>query len=77
MNISLSFSNIVDRVVVGGVVDYITVYFGPQSDRLWSLSWNISDLVINVAVVYIFLGSYKLEQFRKEDELEKSIAKSD
>lgn len=48
------FSNILDRVVYGGVIDFISVSFNGWH---WSIL-NIADVVINVGVLILILQSF-------------------
>ena len=48
------------------MVDYVTVYIGSQEDQVWSLAWNISDVVINISLVYIVIGSIQMDRLEEE-----------
>lgn len=48
------FSNIVDRVLYGGVIDFISVSFNGWH---WSIL-NIADIVINVGVLILIMQSF-------------------
>ena len=47
-----AIGNMGDRLTVGAVVDYIDFRLGDNGD-IYSLAWNISDLVINLGFAHI------------------------
>jgi len=51
-----AIGNMVDRLLVGAVVDYIDFRLGPEGS-IYMLAWNISDLVINLGFAFVILDS--------------------
>jgi len=52
--ISGGFSNIIDRVIYGGVIDFISVSLNGWH---WSIL-NIADIIINIGVLILILQSF-------------------
>ena len=61
-----AIGNMVDRLILGGVVDYIDFRIG-QDGSFYALAWNISDLVINVGFAHIMMDALKREDAQKKN----------
>lgn len=53
---SAVFSNILDRIIYGGVIDYIKIWFIP--------TFNLADIIIVMSVIIICLQSLKKPQLK-------------
>lgn len=53
-----AIGNMVDRLLVGAVIDYIDFRLGPGGST-YTLAWNISDLVINLGFAFVLLDSIR------------------
>jgi signal peptidase II len=62
-----ALGNLVDRMLLGGVVDYIDFRLGPNGST-YALAWNISDMVINAGFAHVIL-----EAMRPEKPKEKAV----
>lgn len=54
-----------DRLLVGGVVDYIYFQTGAWGGH-YSLAWNISDLLINLGLAHVLLSAFREERKVKD-----------
>lgn len=54
-----------DRLLVGGVVDYIYFQTGAWGNH-YSLAWNISDLLINCGLGHVLLSAIREEREEKK-----------
>ncbi len=52
--------NLLDRVALGVVVDYVDITVGRGGHWLY-LAWNFSDIAINCGVFFLLLASWKKE----------------
>jgi signal peptidase II len=52
--------NLVDRMTLGVVVDYVNVQLGESGEYLY-LAWNLSDLAINFGILFLFYADFKRE----------------
>ena len=69
-----AIGNMVDRLTVGAVIDYIQFQLGGWGN-FYTLAWNISDLVINAGFAHI-LWELFVEEPRRAKQAEKAAKKS-
>ena len=58
--------NMIDRILIGAVVDYIDFRLGPDGS-VYMLAWNISDLVINLGFFYVLKDAFSSKDKNKID----------
>ncbi len=58
--------NLIDRVLLGVVVDYVDITLGPSGEWLY-LAWNFSDIAINLGIFFLLLGHAKKEPPFQDD----------
>ena len=61
-----AIGNMVDRLTVGAVVDYVDIRLG-ENGSFYALAWNISDLVINVGFAHVIIESFKPKKKIEEE----------
>ena len=52
--------NLFDRVLLGVVVDYVYIQLGDDGEILY-LAWNISDILINIGIIFFLYASFMNE----------------
>ena len=63
--------NLVDRIALGVVVDYVDIQLGPNGSILY-LAWNLSDLAINMGVAFLLIANLYKEHPFDDDVVKKS-----